>query len=148
MAADANGYFNFTRIDNHSYKITLAGENRALDLENGKSDAGTTVGVWEYGSDASQAHRHWQLIPLQLSADPASVDAVTQAPVKLVTGRNMLTVMAPSESRCNVAVYALNGVCKGNVDFTESVVVPLASGYYVVRVSCDGSVTTRTVKVQ
>lgn len=148
LAADANGYFNFTRIDNHSYKITLAGENRALDLENGKSDAGTTVGVWEYGSDASQAHRHWQLIPLQLSADPASVDAVTQAPVKLVTGRNMLTVTAPSESRCNVAVYALNGVCKGNVDFTESVAVPLASGYYVVRVSCDGSVTTRTVKVQ
>ena len=117
LAADANGYFNFTKIDNHSYKITLAGENRALDIENGKSDAGTTVGVWEYGSDVSQAHRHWQLIPLQLSTDPASVDAVTQATVKLATGRNMLTVTAPSESRCNVEVYALNGVCKGNVDF-------------------------------
>ncbi len=110
-------------------------------------DGKSSKHLW-YVAEVSQAHRHWQLIPLQLSADPASVDAVTQATVKLATGRNMLTVTAPSESRCNVAVYALNGVCKGNVDFTESVAVPLASGYYVVRVSCDGSVTTRTVKVQ
>ena len=43
LAADANGYFNFTRIDNHSYKITLAGENRALDLENGKNAYYTPV---------------------------------------------------------------------------------------------------------
>lgn len=106
------------------------------------------MGVWEYGSDASQAHRNWQLIPLQLSADPASADAVTQLPVRMVTGRNMLTVTASAGSRCNVAVYALDGVCRGKVDFTGSVAVPLASGYYVVRVSCDGSVTTRTVKVQ
>lgn len=148
LPGDANARFDFSRIDNHSYKITLAGEERALDLENGKSSAGTNVGVWEYGTDNTACHRHWQLIPLQLSGDEASVEEVTQLPVKLVTGRNMLTVTASAGEKCNVSVYALNGICKANVDFVESVAVPLASGYYVVKITSGNGAMTETVRVE
>ena len=148
LPGDANARFDFSRINNHSYKITLVGEDRALDLENGKCGAGTNVGVWEYGNDNTACHRHWQLIPLQLSGDEASVEEVTQMPVKLVTGRNMLTVTASAEYRCNVTVYAISGICKANVDFVESVAVPLASGFYVVRVTSGNGTMTETVIVE
>ena len=146
LPSDANGWFNFRRVSDNSYRITLHGDVRALDLENGKSDAGATVGVWDYGSDVSQCHRHWQLIPLEVSASPASVDVATRLPVVVTTGRNMLTITA--EGSCSVAVYSIGGACRANVDFDGSVTVPLASGYYVVRVGTADGVRSRTVRVE
>lgn len=147
LPADANPCFDFGRVDHFSYRIELAGEGRALDLENGKSDAGTSVGVWEYGDDYSQCHRNWQLIPLEMLAESASVDAIGLPTVEMTAGHNMLTVTSAAGCRGNVTVYALSGMIRASVDYEESVTIPLATGYYAVKVTTGDGVVSRVVRV-
>ncbi len=145
---DASVRFDFTRVNRYGYKITPHGDNRAFDLENARSDAGTNVGLWDYGTDVTQCHRNWQLIPLQLPEADASANTVELPAVKVTAGRNMLTVSAPQGGKCNVTVYALDGARKADVDFEESVSVPLASGYYVAAVTVGNKAMAVTVRVR
>ncbi|MDE6316915.1 MAG: glycoside hydrolase [Muribaculaceae bacterium] len=85
------------------------------------------------------------IIPLK--KDSSGAAPVAKRPVEVTTGNNMLTVKASGEERCNVAVYSIDGKCRANVDFVESVAIPVVSGYYIVRVSNGSDVTTTSVRV-
>lgn len=85
------------------------------------------------------------IIPLK--KDSSGAEPVAKLPVEVTTGNNMLTVKASGEERYNVAVYSIDGKCRANVDFVESVAIPVVSGYYIVRVSNGADVTTTSVRV-
>lgn len=144
LPAEGKSYFRFTPMKNSCYRINPVGDDRVLDLENKSVAAGTSVGLWD-AEGVDNCHRNWQLIPVTLSGPSASVEAVTTLPVKISTGRTLLTVSA--EGDCNLAVYDLKGICRANVDFNGSVSMPLASGYYIARVTCADGAVTRIVKV-
>lgn len=147
--SDSSAGFYFDRIDDFCYKITSADNNYSFELQNKKTTAGTKVVLANYGSDVSQGHRNWQLVPVAMPDNGSSdVDStLAQTPVELTIAQGVLNINTATSEQCNVAVYTLNGICNVNINFTESIAIPLAKGYYVVRVTTDSGVLTKTIRV-
>lgn len=64
-------------VDGIHFRILSAdGTGRAWDLEGQNINAGTHIGVWEYGTSASADHRNWMLVRVA-SDDHTSTDITT-----------------------------------------------------------------------
>lgn len=141
--------FTFDNIENHSYKITCTNNGQSFELQSKKTTAGTKVVLANYGSDVSQGHRNWQLVPVAMP-DNGSSDVeptLTEIPVELTIAQGVININTATSEQCNIAVYTLNGICNVNINFSESIAIPIAKGYYVVRVTTPSGVLTKTIKV-
>ena len=57
--------FYIEKVDGVFCKITSAANGKSFDLDNERTTAGTTVGLWNYGTAVTAGHRNWYLLPLQ-----------------------------------------------------------------------------------
>ncbi len=90
----SNQSFRLETVDGFFYKITTISSGKSIDLNNAAYSAGTQVGLWNYGTSITEAHRNWYLCPLQMVSEEALG----------VTG-------AISASNSNeTAVYNMNGM--------------------------------------
>lgn len=60
-----NQKFTLEKIDSIYCKITCSANGKSFDLSNERTTAGTTVGLWDYGTDVTRGHRNWFLLPLR-----------------------------------------------------------------------------------
>lgn len=74
--------FNIELVDMANYKILLADRpTYAFDLNNRSTNAGTTVGNWEYAEGGSTpSHRQWMLFPLTAPQQPDGISSPAQQP--------------------------------------------------------------------
>ncbi len=56
--------FKVESIDGVFVKITNSSNSKSLDLSNAAYKPGTQVGLWDYGSNITEAHRNWYLCKL------------------------------------------------------------------------------------
>jgi hypothetical protein len=71
-ASEQNFYID--EVDYPYFKILASrGRTHGLDLSNASSNAGTTVGIWQYdeASNTTPTHRQWMLFPLTEPSTPA-----------------------------------------------------------------------------
>ena len=109
--------FNIELVDIANYKILLSDRpTYAFDLSNASSNAGTSVGAWEYAEGNTTAtHRQWMLFPLSaperpdglvsLPAEPATQPATTSGSTRFydLQGRPI------PASRMTKGIYIRNG---------------------------------------
>ncbi len=57
--------FGVESLDGVFVKITNLTNNKSLDLSNASYKAGTQVGLWDYGTNITDAHRNWYLCKLK-----------------------------------------------------------------------------------
>ena len=70
--------FKIELVDIANYKILLSDRPAyAFDLSNASSNAGTTVGNWEYAEGSTTpAHRQWMLFPLSAPEDATGIEEI------------------------------------------------------------------------
>lgn len=109
--------FRIEPIDFANYKILAADHPAyAFDLSNTSSEAGNTVGTWQYADgNTTPTHRQWMLFPL---TSPQVPDAIEQVQPDVASGRDA------SDS----SVYDLSGrrVASGDTEVSR-----LAKGIYI-----------------
>ena len=143
-AAQANNY------GSYSYKITLANGNSSLQMQ---STTATTVNMnTSATTDVSAVQSNWQMILVKMPETMTDINEVyvsagDASSVEITPGHNILSVNTPDEGAANLSVYTVSGICKANVDFEQTVELPLATGIYVVRVATQTGVTTKTVHI-
>lgn len=77
--ASANQSFALSIIDDIYCKITSTSNNKSFDLNNRSTSAGTTVGLWDYGTEVTEGHRNWYLLPLRPYIEKEEPDAINDA---------------------------------------------------------------------
>ena len=69
--------FYIDEVDAPYFKILASrGRSHGLDLSNASSNAGTTVGIWQYNesSNTTPTHRQWMLFPVTAPQQPDAID--------------------------------------------------------------------------
>lgn len=62
-------------VDGLHYRIKVPGSTKCWDMEQEKTQAGTAIGTWDYGTSAAAHHRQWQLIRVGVNV-PSLPDAI------------------------------------------------------------------------
>lgn len=141
-------------IDDLFYKITATDDDRAFDLENGRYTAGTTVGLWDYGTSPTASHRQWLFVQQPVDEDANGIDEASVGsgafPVRLVCdGEGQLRVENPLGTLCLLSIYAVSGVCLYRAQMpVGTTTIPLSAGVYVVNCKCDGGRLCKTVSIR
>ena len=132
--------FTLTPIDRLFYKIMTEDGSKAFDLEGEHHTAGTTVGLWEYGSAPTACHRQWFFMRQPDSGNPDAVPGIsfpddTSRPLFRLTCEpgNILRADKLSDTPCRLGIYAPSGGCIYQTLLQdETLRVPLHPGIYIV----------------
>lgn len=81
-------------VDGLHYRIKVPGSTKCWDMEQEKTQAGTAIGTWDYGTSAAAHHRQWQLI--RIGSNKTMVPDAIKKPGATSSGKN--------------AVYSLQGM--------------------------------------
>lgn len=132
--------FTLTPIDRLFYKIMTEDGSKAFDLEGEHHTAGTTVGLWEYGSAPTACHRQWFFMRQPDSGSPDAVPGIsfpdnTSQPLFRLTCEpgNILRADKLSDTPCRLGIYTPSGGCIYQTLLQdETLRVPLHPGIYIV----------------
>lgn len=78
-SSTGNQRFTIEKIDSIYCKITCSANGKSFDLSNERTSAGTTVGLWDYGTEVTRGHRNWFLLPLRPYVEEEMPNAITDA---------------------------------------------------------------------
>ncbi|MDE5850769.1 MAG: hypothetical protein K2H38_11550 [Muribaculaceae bacterium] len=141
-------YFTLTSVGQQYFKIEASG--KAFDLESDNSNAGTKVGMWNYGTDpASATHRQWRFLPIakrsNITLEQNGVDKITEdSNVYINVSKGMIHVSAPKAGK--VVVTSIDG-CIVYSSITDEATIELASGIYAVLYTGTTKHTSQLVRV-
>ena len=136
--------FYVTPIYDNLVKIISCRDSKALDLQDEKSDAGTNVGLWDYGSDITNAHRNWYLMRLPENSELNEVEMLGKvAPFTIQATSAALNVRCTEPT--TVDVYGIDGRRVATKTVYEEGTIPLSKGIYIYKATADAS--RRTGKV-
>lgn len=132
--------FKVESLGDNSFKIVSASNNKLLDLESGKFDVNTKVGLWQSGATGANVHREWRILSVPFTAVPVkevtSVEDNVSSPSTLVYGeKGNIVIVSLDESVANdIVVYNAAGqtVARSTVNSTITR-IPMERGIYVVK---------------
>ncbi len=103
--------FKIESVDGIFCKIKCTTNNKCLDLNNAAYGAGTQVGLWDYGTDITQAHRNWYICPLYNSEDADAIEdiAYSNSTPTPFTVYNINGIKVKNPSRGVYIVKDMNG---------------------------------------
>jgi hypothetical protein len=120
--------FYVDEVDYPYFKILAAnGRSHGLDLTNASSDAGTTVGIWQYdeASNTTPTHRQWMLVPLTAPKDGTGAEPGDVNGDGAVDLTDAIMIVYYSlqlqQAGFNKAVADVNN--DGMIDITDAIVV-------------------------
>ena len=130
------------------FKIEASG--KAFDLESDNSNAGTKVGMWNYGTDpASATHRQWRFLPIakrsNITLEQNGVAEITDnSDVSINVSKGMIHVSASKAGK--VVVTSIDGRIVYS-SITDEATIELASGIYAVLYTGTTKHTSQLVRV-
>lgn len=131
--------FTIEAVDAPYHRIMCSDGTRALDLQNESTAASTNVGLWEYGAEATAAHRQWAFVRLPAGGNASSVQSPSNH-----QSQGLLTVLSTSDGTLRLALRgtpdgtltisdaAGRTLWKGLCRSQETVAFPLRQGFYVI----------------
>lgn len=137
-SASAGQQFAIEDLGDNCFKVISSQNGKLFDLEGGKLDAGTKVGLWKASDAGSNSHREWRILSVPFTNKPKESVTETQTtvaaenPIFVTNGRVVLLDWESVAS--DYSVSQVNGtlVASGRTSgiLTE---IPLSNGIYVVR---------------
>lgn len=91
--------FIIIKVDDVYRKITSTLNGKSFDLSNERTSAGTTVGLWDYGTEVTRGHRNWYLLPLR----PYTEKEEEEEP-------NAITTSCSGNSNSIISTYSVSGI--------------------------------------
>ncbi len=136
----AGQIFSLTPIDRLFYKITTEDGEKSFDLEGEHLTAGTTVGLWEYGSSPTACHRQWLFMRQPDSGSPDAIppvsfpDGTSRPLIRLACEPGcILRVDKLSDTPCILGIHTSAGICIYRTSLQdETMRIPLRPGVYIV----------------
>lgn len=155
-AAGTSGQnFNVEAIDEPYFKITDPITGKAFDLEGEGITAGTKLGIWTYGTDATATHRQWTFVAVP---EEFVVDGIAQASSASVAAEFPLIISRTA--CCALQLASTNGEsveskvydATGRLHFAATITsaatsLPLTPGTYVVTARQGNSIQSKVVSV-
>ena len=126
--------FKIEDVDKPFCKIMTDDGFKALDLESEATNAGTRVGVWEYGTEPTAVHRQWLLIrmPDENDETPDNISSVENENASVIEVEDgMINVKAEGEG--HLTIYSISGTKMAEVDTADATSIPMGKGVYAVK---------------
>ena len=135
-------YGNLVRIVRTGYS-----DKRSLDLEGENYGAGTSVGLWGYGSDVSACHRNWYLMRLPEPSDPTSVEQIKlPKPYRVTSVPGSIDISSDSEA--DIRVFTPDGKTVATAIGSKQTKFCVSRGMYLISVTTNGNRYTEKVIVR
>ena len=98
--------FKIEDIDGIFCKITCSSNKKSLDLSNAAYKAGTKVGLWEYGSSITEAHRNWYLCRLDKYEEADAIIDLNNSHTESLPTYNLFGIQVKNAGK---GIYIVNG---------------------------------------
>ena len=141
--------FRIENIDAPFCKIVTADDARALDLEKESNNAGTRIGVWEYGTEPTMVHRQWLMMKM-----PEETPDIPDNIISAESGTGNMIEVEDGMIRINdknegvVKIYSVTGSLIAEVNTGSTALIPMSKGIYAVKYSSAGATTSKVVIIR
>lgn len=141
--------FKIGNVDAPFCKIVTADDARALDLEKEANDAGTRIGVWEYGTEPTAVHRQWLMMKMpedtpDIPDNISSAESETKNMIEVEDG--MIKINDKGEGV--VRIYSVTGSLIAEVNTGSTTLIPMGKGIYAVKYSSAGATASKVVIIR
>lgn len=141
--------FRIENIDAPFCKIVTAGDARALDLEKESNNAGTRIGVWEYGTEPTVVHRQWLMMKMpedtpDIPDNISSAESETENMIEVEDG--MIKINDKGEGV--VRIYSVTGSLIAEINTGSTTLIPMGKGIYAVKYSSAGATASKVVIIR
>lgn len=141
--------FRIENIDAPFCKIVTADDARALDLEKESNNAGTRIGVWEYGTEPTVVHRQWLMMKMpedtpDIPDNISSAESETENMIEVEDG--MIKINDKGEGV--VRIYSVTGSLIAEINTGSTALIPMGKGIYAVKYSSAGATASKVVIIR